>query len=69
MWTLQNRLAEVRSPVTRAGIMLQMAQLMDVVKIGDTTSDFEIKRMNEIDELVNKLTELGYYDSDDEKTD
>jgi cell division FtsZ-interacting protein ZapD len=57
MSELTKRLSSISSPVVRSQLLLQMSQMMDVVLIGDTSSERERDLNRQIEELQDRLND------------
>ena len=52
---IENRLASLRSPVLRLQAILQFSQIVDILAIGDTSSERELGLVRQVDELTLQL--------------
>ena len=52
------RLSNLSSPVLRLQAILQFSQIVDILAIGDTSSDRELELVQQIDALQDRLDEL-----------
>ena len=60
---ITERLSNLSSPVLRIQAILQFSQIVDMLAIGDTSSDRELELVKQLDDLQNRL---DIFENDDE---